>query len=229
MKRFTAIFLVVFTLSLAPSVMADVIINGTNVFSTNDVYTLQVPASNSFVTFKGLLNSANVSLFGFASTTEASQARLGEPMVIFPMLFDQLKVYSPTQDIATLLAPYDRVIFPLQLKGDVKSSLTLRLISITSSSTNWTNEVWGQPQLVRDLFTTPALIPKAEIDLSSTPFVVELPVFNIWFLGHRDPNNQLVLRSIIDLPPLGLNRGKVVSAGALTNLAAIAQRYPGPP
>src|ERR1041385_8056949 len=165
MKRIIAILTLVLAELLTVPMFADIGLGGTNVLGTNDVAYMQAPASNSFVTFKNLLSAANVSLFGFSSTNEAYHSQLGDPIVIYPIKFDQLKVYSPTQDLSTLLAPLDRVIFPVLFKGDVKSSVTLRFIPTIPA---WTNEVWGQPQLIRDLVAAPGLIPLAEINANST-------------------------------------------------------------
>src|SRR5438105_10712102 len=117
-------------------------------------------ASNSVVTFRTLITPANYFLMGFHTLAEPAQATNGEPVQIYAVRQDRLNNFHPGQDFATLLEinpqqrPAPRVIVPIMVGTNVRSSAILRFAPQPGAPDQWTNSDWGQPKLIRDLMAT---------------------------------------------------------------------------
>jgi hypothetical protein len=218
-------YLVGFVL-LAGFTVHSVLADDPNKNPTNAIYEVRSPATKSLAIFKTLVTSANYKSYGFESASEVAQATNGQAILIYPIRFDLLQTYVPNQSLLTLLAPFDRAIVPVMVGTNVRSSLTMRLIPDQSI---WTNDSWGQPRLIKSLVQIVSQIPSAEIQSGSVPFGVEVPVFDMWFVGYRDPNGNTVFRSLFEIPPLNLQSGAVVPAATMAYLADLSKKYTGPP
>jgi hypothetical protein len=63
------------------------------------------------------------------------------------------------------------------------------------------------------------------------PFAVEIPVFNLWFIGYLDAQNVFFLRSTVHLSlgPDTISQNQNVTQAAMYRLATLAQNYDGRP
>lgn len=201
--------------------------------TSNDVAAARSQGSNSLATLKALITPANFQLMGFHSTNDLSQATNAEPLVIYTVGLVKLSNYLPGQSFDSLLDPAPRrAIVPIMVGGEVRSSATLRVQPGAPGPTvTWVTANWGQPKLIRELMQTYGTIPSADVRSGTVPFAVELPVFDIWLIGYTNPQNQLLLRSTVDLSlgSITVNRNEIVTEAAMHRLAIAAQRYNGLP
>ena len=202
---------------------------------SNDIAQARSYGTNSLLTFRALVTPANFQLLGFHSTNEVLQVTNAEPIPVYTVILAQLQNYHPGDPISGLLELPSRVIVPLMLGTDVRSSITLRLVPGGAAAPGtqgvWTTENWGQPKLIRDLIATYRMIPSADVRPGTKPFAVEIPVFDIWLIGYYDTQNELVLRSTVDLRlgQLTVFRHEFVTEAAVVRLSNAALRYNGLP
>src|ERR1051325_6225664 len=174
---------------------------------TNTVAEVQPYAASTVASLKSLVTPTNFRLLGFASTNEVIHATNGEPILIYTLVLDKLKMYSAGDPFSGLLGPVDRAIIPVLVNTRVRSSGTLRL----TRNLSWTNESWGQPTLISNLVRTVRGIPLAQLKPGTVPYAVQIPVFNMWFVGYRDQKDETVFKSVFPLNPLGLPQGGIIS------------------
>jgi hypothetical protein len=199
---------------------------------TND-FQVRSQASNSLAVYQALITPANYNLLGFHSTNDILQATNGEPLVAYEIGLNQLRTYLLGGDFEPLLEPNpnlpsQRVIVPVMVGTNVRSSITLRE---QVGQGHWTNANWGQPKLIRELNATYCAIPNAQLFPRSVRFVVEIPVFDFWLVGYYDTQNRLVLRSTreLHLGQLVINPHQVITQAVMYRLAIAAQHYNGLP
>jgi len=198
--------------------------------STNDIALARSQGSNSLASFTALITPRNYHLMGFHSAEEILQATNAEPLAIYTVVHGNLTNYLPGVSFDSLLEPESlQVIIPIMVGAKVRSSTALRLQP--GASPSWATVNWGQPRLIRNLMATYRNIPNGEIHADSLPFAVEIPALDIWFIGYYNTQNQLVLRSTVELRlgALTLSRHEIVPESAMFQLALIAQRYNGLP
>jgi hypothetical protein len=220
-------FILIFALARAASAAVPVEfgVNDSNTIDSSLVYALPQVASNTLKIVKRRITPNTYSILGFASMSEALNSTSGSPMALYSVNFTQLQAYQQGQDLATLVNPINRVIVPIMAGTNVRSSFILRLLG----KDTWTNENVGMPRTIQRLAATAKMIPQGEIKPNSQPFAVEVPVFNMWFLGHQDPKDVVVFRAIDNLAIFGVISNKVVPTTVLSNIAAKAKVYTGPP
>ena len=74
-------------------------------------------------------------------------------------------------------------------------------------------------------------IPPGLVKAGDAPFIVEIPVFDIWLVGYVDTQDKAVLLATIDLPlgAVTIPQGQPITALAMFQMAARAQNYNGLP
>jgi hypothetical protein len=193
---------------------------------TNELAAVRSQGSNSLATFKELITPSNYKLMGFNSTNDVSSATNGEPLLIFTIPLTQLRNYQVGQGFLPLLEPTSRAIIPIMVNGKVRSSTTVRL-----DPAGWTTANWGQPKLIGDLMGAYETVAPAAMNPGTFPFAVEVPVFNLWFIGYFDVQNSLVLRSTVRLylGPDTIGQNQDITQAAMYRLATLSQNYNGRP
>jgi len=204
---------------------------------SNELAAVRFQGSNSVATLRELITPSNYQLMGFGSAAEITTATNGAPLLIYTIPLNRLIMYQTTNSFETLLepdpqidpAPVTRVILPILVSTNVRSSTTLRLVP--GQPLTWTNANWGYSGLIRNLANTYSSIPGGEIKTDWPPFVVQIPVFDVWLIGYYNKANKLVLRSTTDmrLGPVTVNRNQIISPEAMSQLSLTAQRYNGRP
>lgn len=198
----------------------------------------QNQATNSLITFQGFITSENSELLGFTNLLEVSTATTAKPLLIYTVPLSRLANYQQTNDFSSLLypephlnpAPVKRLIIPVLAGTDVRSSISLRLVT-PAPNARWTNANWGYPNLIRALVTTAQSIPASQVALGKDPFVVEIPAFDVWFIGYlnRDTQPKTILVSIVEMRfgQALIQRHQVVTPEAMNAIRLAAQRYNG--
>ncbi len=172
-------------------------------------------AKKSLEAFRGLVTDQNFKALGFESRDEVAAAQLAEPLRVSLVPLDQLQKYERGSDPQRLLIEANRIIYPVTVKDQVRSS-----ISVTKVDDGWQGANFGSAVLVKLLTGA----RKAKSD-----FVVSAPAMNAYFLASR-ADNRLLLTPILDDPNLGFKAGGTLPAEeAFAVLARAAQGINGLP
>ena len=195
-------------------------------------------ATNSLITFQGFITAQNFELLGFTSDVEILSAATAKPLLIYTVPLSRLINYQPTNDFSPLLypdpqlnpAPVRRVIVPVVAGTAVRSSFSLRLVT-PAPNARWTNANWGYPNLIRALVATAQSIPPSQLLQGKDPFIVEIPVFDVWLIGYwnNDTPSKLILVSPAEMRfgAALIQLHQVVTPEAMYQIRLAAERYHG--
>ncbi|HXT62762.1 MAG TPA: hypothetical protein VN696_06985 [Pyrinomonadaceae bacterium] len=176
----------------------------------------QSAAARGLETFKKLVTPANFKELGFESMDEVTSASLGSPSQVFSVSLEQLKSYQPGGDANRMLADANRMIFPVMVRDQARSS-----INVEQKSGKWAATGFGDAKLARQISAT-------NRNMTGTMVVHVLP-FNLYFLGART-DNRLMLTPLADYSSFNLKGGAALSADEVFNtLAGLARNYNGLP
>jgi len=145
----------------------------------------QQAATQALATFPKLITADNYQAMGFQSVDEVSRATLGDPLPVFRVRLDQLQQYQPGSDPEKLLIDGNRVIYPVTVDQQVRSSIV-----VEGSNNDWKATNMGGPNLIKSL---------AQVRKERTDFVVQVPALSLYFVARR-VENQLTLTPIIKDP-----------------------------
>jgi hypothetical protein len=165
-----------------------------------------------------LVTEQNFRSLGFDSPEQVKRAQPGQPLAVFDVGLDQLKAYKPGVDPDHVLQQSARIIYPVTVDGQVKSSIT-----ITHKESRYQASNFGDAEIIKRLSRYRLNQPEG------SDFIVRVPAFNMYFLGRR-VEGRLVLVPIIDDPRLKLTPGEAVGADiVLEQLVPLANSYNGLP
>jgi hypothetical protein len=163
-------------------------------------------------------SAENFRLLGFETTEEAKSATLGEPILVYDVPLNKLQGFSPSEPSGSLLAGGNRLLYPVQLNQQVRSSVT-----VANVNGEWTPVSSGRPVFAASIFglrTSDAA--KAGVPVTSY-IEVSIPALNLEFLG-RVSGKNLYLIPIRDYQGLGLSAGQAYPEVELfARLAAVAR------
>lgn len=184
----------------------------------------QTAATRGLDSLRKLVTADNARDLGFDSSPEAASAALGDPIRVQMVRLDALRQYEASADPGRLLTEANRVIYPVAVKDQVKSS-----IIVEGSGNQWKATSFGGPHLVRQMAryrtdVTTRLKPAAD-----SVSVVHVAALNLYFLGYRVDGRLM-------LTPLETHRNYQLEAGSslpaeqvFAALAPIARSYNGLP
>jgi len=112
---------------------------------------------------------------GFDSVADAAVAQVDTtiPLVVRIVDLRDLAKFQPkTDDAEKLLRDTNIVMFPIKVRGVVKSCLT-----VTRQEQTWVPTAWGDSNLIQRLM---------ENKKSSTSIVVWIPGLNLYFIGYTE-------------------------------------------
>lgn len=188
------------------------------------VESAQAAASQSLSAFRGLVTADNYKEMGFDSPNEVSSAALGEPIQVFTVALDRLSEYQQGTDPDQLLVDANRVIFPVNVKDEVRSSIV-----VESAGGKWSTTSYGAPNLVKLLAKTRRSGSEAGKSPLSSFFAVQVPALNLYFIGSR-VDNKLMLTPVLDDTSYNFRAGATMPAtDVFVSLAAAAKRHSGFP
>jgi len=172
-------------------------------------------AQKSLDAFTSLVTEEDFAALGFDSLEEVADAQLGEPLQVSMVPLDLLKEFTQETDPNELLQDGNRVIYPVTVNDEVRSSLEIGPIG-----GGWQGTTFGSPELIR---------PLAEQRARAEDFVVWVPALNMYFMAVRD-GEQLILTPAFDYPEANLVAGRTQSASdvfaAIQPLAASHEELP---
>ncbi len=109
------------------------------------------------------------------------------PFAILEVGLNDLRNFAPSKDARIRLRFTNQLLFPVEVNGQVKSSLTIRAIPDLSDKTGqhqneggWQLTRWGQPKLIQRLVKEEAHVA------SEARILLKIPALNRIFLGSDD-------------------------------------------
>lgn len=167
---------------------------------------IQQVASEALAPFSELVTKQNYKVMGFETPGEPGVANLGEPLRVFMVGLDQLQQYQPGSDPNKILSGGDQVIYPVTVKGQVRSSIVVEMIK-----ERWKATSFGSPNLVKMLTKVRKDSSNATKLPISSYFAVQVPALNLYFIAHRT-DEMLMLTPLLDDPSYGFKAGVTMPA-----------------
>ena len=166
----------------------------------------QPVAQEALKTFSRLVTKVNFGRMGFESLEEVSSATLGAPLQDFIVRLDKLKKYEPGVNPDELLTATNQVIYPVLVKDQVRSSIT-----ISKTGASWKAVSFGGPNFIKLISSTLKENTKTT-RLDSTAYqIIRVPSLNLIFLGFR-LNNELMFVPVTDNARLKFKAGAGMKA-----------------
>ena len=166
----------------------------------------QPVAQKALKTFSRLVTKENYKRMGFEDPEEVRTATLGAPLQDFIVRLDELKKYAPGGRLDELLTATGQVVYPVLVKGQVRSSIT-----ISKTGAGWQAVSFGGPNFIKLISGTLAENTKATKLDSSAYQVIRVPSLNLFFLGFR-LNNELMFVPVADDVRLKFRAGAGIKA-----------------
>lgn len=202
------------------------------VLSASNAVVIEAFANNQVSVLRSVTSDANYAFMGFHAASELSQIdpiKDTNVLLIHTISLDRLRNYHVGDDFAAMLETPStlRLIVPLRVNTSVRSSLSFRF----EPSLQFSETKFGQRKLIRELTAIYQSIPPGRVKTDERPFVVELPVFDLWFIGYLTPMNRLVLLPTVDirLGTTTIPRDKPLTETNMFKLATVALNYNGLP
>jgi hypothetical protein len=181
-------------------------------------------AARALVTFQKIGKQTNFKAMGFESADEMTNATLGQPVSVFMVELGDLRAYQAGSDPAKLLKPIDKLIYPVNVKNEVRSSIVLQ-----KGKDGWKASDFGGANFARLVTRARDESAKATGLPTAGYFVVQVPALNAYFLGYRQ-NDKLMVASLADDSALNLRAGAALPAEQVFgDLVPFAQKYNGLP
>jgi len=190
-------------------------------FTTREAF---VAATQSLQAFRAIVTAQNFRQMGFLSLAEVKIATLGPPLPVAMVQLDDLRAYRPGNDPAALLRDLHKIVFPILVNNQVRSSIT-----VERRESRWQGTSFGAPTLAGMTERARRASSSASGVAPSSYVLVHVAALNRHYLGHR-AGNRLILTTIVDDPVLRLPAGRDIPAADLfAALVPIAQRHNGLP
>jgi hypothetical protein len=156
---------------------------------------------------------------GIAGADEAKKSGLDAPLPVYMVGLDTLKAYDGQKPDKELLLDLQQVLYPVVVNGEVTSSL-----GVQKTEQGWETSEIRSPELAKLVVQIRGAAMTAEKRRASSFFLVRIPALQMVFVAQGD--NELSLRSVVDVPELGLAANTPISGRALfAKLAPIAREY----
>ncbi len=170
-------------------------------------------AASAWKILLGLLTN-NIQTLGFASSSEASDARLGPPIGQFDISLSSLRSWNRGTTVESLFQqPTTVLLIPLEIGGGMRASIGLR-----KDGTLWHLSTIGRPQFTRAW---------AQAQAAGGQFVLFVEGLEVAFAAKR-VNGQLWLSPLFAEPRFHLEVGHAAPADAvLSSLVGPALSYHG--
>jgi hypothetical protein len=156
---------------------------------------------------ESLITPGNSKLLGFDTAKDALLTHIGNGIDIYTVGIDKLRVYLPGDPVTPLVKQLSSRLYPLSVRGEVRSSL---VVSNVQGTGTLTTTAWGLKQLI-------TLVTKHK--KLNSDFVVWIPALNLHFLGNQH-DETLMLTPLATRTLYGLSEGVPVHAGVVFALLA---------
>ncbi len=128
---------------------------------------------------------------GFTTGTEGAMLRQ-DAFPIYEVSLKDLRAFTPEKEVNALLTDTHQLLFPIEVKNEVKSSVTVRpvanrreKIGQTDQKKEWHPARWGLPKLIKQLTTEQKRLNEKLPGLKGFR-LVSIPALNRNFLGYED-------------------------------------------
>jgi hypothetical protein len=128
--------------------------------------------------FEELVNDENFRSMGFETADEVKAAELGRPLPLVVIHLNELQNYKPGDDPYPLMHMVHRVIYPVLVKGQVRSG-----VEVHQKDGKWQPTSFGLADSVRRYSI--ARERHAAGDQSASYFLVKVQSLNQTYLGHE--------------------------------------------
>ena len=184
----------------------------------------QTAATRALETLRKLVTADNARDMGFAEPGEAASATLGTPVRVQMVRLDALRQYQAGSDPASLLTEANRIIYPVMVRDQVKSS-----VIVEGSGSEWKASSFGGPHLVGQIARYRTDVTGRLNVAADSLTVVHVAALNLYFLGYR-VDGRLMLTPLENHPESKLEAGSSMPADQVfVVLAPIARNYNGLP
>jgi hypothetical protein len=184
----------------------------------------QTAATRAIDPLRKLVTADNARDMGFENPAEAAAAALGQPIRVQMVRLDALKNYVAGADPGGLLMAADRILYPVTVKDQVKSS-----IIVEGSGNQWKATSFGGPHLAGQIARVRADVTGRLKPAADSVSVVHVAALNLYFLSYRI-EGRLMLTPLENHPHYQLEAGSSLPADQVfASLAPIARNYNGLP
>ncbi len=175
-------------------------------------------AQRSIAVLQRLASERGYQGLGFESLEEVKSATLGAPLQVFMVGLDALRDYQSQTDPNSLLIDEHRLIYPVVVGGQQRSSITMQELE-----GKWEIASIGRPRLANAIaLTRQGVIKSTNAPIEST-FGVEVPALNLFFIGYR-ADGKLSLTPVFGDPSLKIEEGQSMEAHTVFGALAPAAR-----
>jgi len=180
-------------------------------------------AKKALEIFPQLINAENFKTMGFESAEEVKSATLGAPMRVSLVRLDQLKEYQAGADAARLLNDINRVIYPVMVRDQVRSS-----IEVKGENGKWRITSLGSPRLAKKISEVQKQAGAPD-ESDARLMLVHVAALNVYFIG-QGSGDKLMLTNVFPVPGTRLAEPVTMPAAeALGLLVPIAKDHNGLP
>ncbi len=166
----------------------------------------------------------NARELNFASADELQSASLGDSLVVFMVELGALSAYKPDSDPTGLLKAIDKVIYPVNLRGETRTSLVMQ-----KSEEGWEAASIGGKNFARLATSARDKVSQENHLTPAALFLVQVPALNAYFIGFH-ARKQLMLRALIDDPEMNLRADVSLPAQEVfAALVPLAKNHDGLP
>jgi len=146
---------------------------------------------------------------GFDAVSDVRSAILGEPLVVFHVGLDSLRNYQVRVDPFTLLRGGSRILYPVLVRRETRSSITL-----ARDRSGWKGVAYGGPVTARRVWAVLSDTTRRPPPSSRQYFLVQVLALNLNFLGVNQ-NGNLGVIPLLDDPRHKLQAGVLLPAAQL--------------
>lgn len=163
-------------------------------------------------------------MLGFTNAEQASGAALGEPLVEFYVRLDSLRAFTSTTNPATLLSGGNKVMYPVIVGGETRSS-----IEVDHIRDAWRPVAYGGQTLAGPVVKQRDQLAAADKRAREDYFLVRVPALGLLFIGVKSAG-VLNLTPLLDDPAGRWKAGATLPAATVFgSLVADARASKGLP
>jgi len=178
-------------------------------------------AKNKLAGFSASLNEANMKNFGFTSIDDLKNATLSAPFELATIPLDQLRNYTGTTNINSLINHTSKFIYPII---NTRNQQVINAMMVDKTGSQWSLVSMGRGKpLAATAFAQAKRLP------NNNYFVATIPSLNLDFIAYYS-NNVLLMIPVVSDPQNKLEAGRPEPANKiLTIYSAAAKKYNGLP
>jgi len=183
----------------------------------------QQSARGALETLRQMVNATNYRAMGFDSVGDVGAAVLGDPLVIFYVRLDLLREYQAQSDPRALLGGGERVLYPVLVRGQTRSSIT-----VAHEGGSWKGVSFGGANGARLAWK---ILSESSKGANPAPphFLVEVLALSVHFLGFEQ-SGKLMLVPLLNDPQQRWKAGVPrVANEVFAQLVVDARAYNGLP